>query len=380
MSAAETTTPRCPHFGVCGGCRHQDVAYAEQLKLKRTRLEELLHGVGLATPEIAVHAAEPYEYRNRIRLRVESSDGALHFGYNRAGTTDFLPIIACPIAAPVLWQTAESLLQSAQTDENIAKCLATVSHVELFTSDDSARIQFTLLYEPRTAPAKNTFAPMMQALAIAAPQITSTAAVNYDARTGLPGRTLESWGASGIAYRASGETYWISRGAFFQVNRFLIDTLVRLVCEGRAGSLAWDLFAGVGLFSRVLARSFAHVTAVEANAAAAADLRAALARLGTSHQAVQATTLDFLRSTVVQRDRPELIVLDPPRAGAGVEACELLLRVAAPHMIYVSCDPSTLVRDLVALQTRYRIAALHLVDLFPQTDHLETVVELELNS
>jgi 23S rRNA (uracil1939-C5)-methyltransferase len=95
---------------------------------------------------------------------------------------------------------------------------------------------------------------------------------------------------------------------------------------------------------------------------------------------VQATTLDFLRSTVVQRDRPELIVLDPPRAGAGVEACELLLRVAAPHMIYVSCDPSTLVRDLVALQTRYRIAALHLVDLFPQTDHLETVVELELNS
>ena len=90
--------------------------------------------------------------------------------------------------------------------------------------------------------------------------------------------------------------------------------------------------------------------------------------------------LDFLRGAAVQRDRPELIVLDPPRAGAGAEACELLLRVAAPQMVYVSCDPATLTRDLAALQPSYRIAALHLVDLFPQTEHLETVVVLERNS
>jgi len=373
-------TPRCPHFGVCGGCRHQDVAYDQQLNLKRARLEELLRNAGLATPEIAVHAAEPYEYRNRIRLRVERIDGTLRFGYSRANTTQFLPIVSCPIAAPVLWQTAETLLATAQTDEDTAKCLFAASHAELFCSHDLARVQLTLLYEPRTAPPHDSFNGMMQALTTIAPQITSTAAVNYDARTGLPGRTLESWGASGIAYRAANETYWISRGAFFQVNRFLIDTLVQLVCNGRSGSLAWDLFAGVGLFSRILARSFAQVTAVEANAAAAADLHAALAKLGPAHRAVQATTLDFLRSAMVQRDRPDLIVLDPPRAGAGVEACELLLRVAAPQMVYVSCDPATLTRDLAALQPSYRIAALHLVDLFPQTEHLETVVVLERNS
>jgi 23S rRNA (uracil1939-C5)-methyltransferase len=221
---------------------------------------------------------------------------------------------------------------------------------------------------------------MMQCLVTTAPQITSAAAVKYDARTGLPGRTLESWGANGIAYRAADETYWLSRGAFFQVNRFLIDTLVRLVCENRAGSLAWDLFAGVGLFSRVLARNFAQVTAVEANVAAAADLRAALTKLGPAHRAVQATTLEFLRGALVQRDRPELIVLDPPRAGAGNEACELLLRIAAQQIVYVSCDPTTLERDLAALQAGYRITTLNLVDLFPQTDHLETVVVLERNS
>jgi len=380
MSAQATATPRCPHFGVCGGCRYQDVAYDEQLSLKRARLAELLHSAGLATPEIAVHSAGPYEYRNRIRLRVEQSDGVLRFGYNRANTTEFLPIAGCPIAAPVLWQTAELLLAAAQVNESAARCLAAASHVELFSSDDSTRVQLTLLCEPRAAPPRGAFNGMMQALAAVAPQITSAAAVNYDARTGLPGRTLESWGASGIAYRAADQTYWISRGAFFQVNRFLIDALVRLVCEGRSGSLAWDLFAGVGLFSRVLARSFAQVTAVEANAAAAADLRFALARLGPAHNAMQTTTLDFLRGAVLQRDRPELIVLDPPRAGAGEEACELLLRVAAPQIVYVSCEPATLARDLAALQPRYRIAALHMVDLFPQTEHLETVVVLERNS
>jgi 23S rRNA (uracil1939-C5)-methyltransferase len=365
---------------MCGGCQHQNIAYSEQLNLKRTRLAELLHNAGLATPEIAVRAAEPYEYRNRIRLRVERTGDAIRFGYNRANTTQFLPILACPIAASVLWQIAEALLAAAQTDESTAKCLAAASHMELFCSDDLSRVQLTLLCEPRTAPPRGTFDRMMQTLAAITPQITSAAAVNYDSRTGLPGRTLESWGASGIAYRAADETYWISRGAFFQVNRFLIDALIQLVCEGRSGSLAWDLFAGVGLFSRVLARSFAQLTAVEANAAAATDLRAALARLGPKYHAAQVTTLNFLRNAVVQRERPELIVLDPPRAGAGTEACELLLRVAAPQMVYVSCDPSTLARDLVALQPSYRIAALHMVDLFPQTEHQETVVVLERNS
>ena len=137
MSAQATATPRCPHFGVCGGCRYQDVAYDEQLSLKRARLAELLHSAGLATPEIAVHSAGPYEYRNRIRLRVEQSDGVLRFGYNRANTTEFLPIAGCPIAAPVLWQTAELLLAAAQVNESAARCLAAASHVELFSSDDS---------------------------------------------------------------------------------------------------------------------------------------------------------------------------------------------------------------------------------------------------
>jgi len=99
--------------------------------------------------------------------------------------------------------------------------------------------------------------------------------------------------------------------------------------------------------------------------------------ISAAHEAVTSTTWDFLREAMVQRERPELIVLDPPRAGADVDACELLLRLEAREMVYVSCDPTTLARDLAVLQRGYRIRALHVVDLFPQTSHIETVVVLE---
>jgi 23S rRNA (uracil1939-C5)-methyltransferase len=89
------------------------------------------------------------------------------------------------------------------------------------------------------------------------------------------------------------------------------------------------------------------------------------------------TTLAFLRKAVVQRERPELIVLDPPRAGAGHEACELLARLAPREIVYVSCDPTTLARDLgVLLAAGFSVSELHMIDLFPQTYHLETVISL----
>ena len=173
-------------------------------------------------------------------------------------------------------------------------------------------------------------------------------------------------------YSAAGEDYWVSRGGFFQINRFLVDELVRLVTAGRRGAIAWDLYAGVGLFSRALAKAFQQVTAVEA---AASDLSRSFK--GPGKRAVESTTVDFLRSAVVQRERPELIVMDPPRAGVGVEVCALLARISSPEIVYVSCDPVTLARDLKALLAAgYKLAEIHMVDMFPQTFHLETVVIL----
>jgi 23S rRNA (uracil1939-C5)-methyltransferase len=169
-------------------------------------------------------------------------------------------------------------------------------------------------------------------------------------------------------------TCWVPRGAFFQVNRFLLPDLLALVTANRTGALAWDLYAGVGLFARVLARSFVQVVAVEiAEPAASALASTHLSNL----RAVKSATLDFLRAAVLQRDRPNLVVLDPPRSGAGPEVCALLARVAVPNLVYISCSPEALPRDLATLAASgYAISELHLFDLFPQTTHIETVAVL----
>lgn len=379
-ASRQRVEPRCPHFGVCGGCQYQMMAADGQTALKREVLRGLL--MGLDVPgEIVAHAGEPYGYRNRIRLRVERVDGMLRFGYNVRGTTTFLPIVTCPIAAPVLWETAEAMLRVSAANLDAAMWLDAATEVELFADAALAKVQVTLFCPPRTRVVKGSFAKMMQAIAEAAPVVVGGSAIAVDPRTGPTGRTFDSFGAAGLNYQVGEERYWISRGGFFQVNRFLLPTLVRLVTEGRHGELAWDLFAGVGLFSRVLAKRFAQVTAVEANPTAAADLANALRKLGPQHRAVTATTLEFLRRAVLERERPELIVLDPPRAGAGEEACELLCRLRARTIVYVSCDPTTLARDWKALAAGgYRSAAVHLVDLFPQTFHLESVVVFERGS
>ena len=131
------------------------------------------------------------------------------------------------------------------------------------------------------------------------------------------------WGAAGLNYEAAGRKYWLPRGGFFQVNRFLVDRLVELVARDETGQLAWDLFAGVGLFSRALAERFKHVVAVEVAATAAASLQAGAKAAGNTEAVVQAT-LDFLKAREMQRERPELVVLDPPRAGLGVEGAAIL--------------------------------------------------------
>ncbi len=383
-----TATPRCPHFGHCGGCQHQDLAYDAQVLAKRERLQSLLAEAGcIYSGEIDTHTAAPYEYRNRIRLRIEQQRGTLQLGYNQLGTTDFQPIAACPIAAPALWSVASSLIAAATAERDALFWLNAATELELFCNHDQSQLQLTLLCAPRTKSLQGSFIRAFKAMQQHAPHgitLVGAGAIASDPRTGPTGRSLAEAGAVGMNYRVGTETYWITRGGFFQINRFLLEPLVDLVCRAdgtpRSGALAWDLFSGVGLFSRILARSFAQVVAVESNAAAIADLRSVFRKLGPTHTAIESTVLDYLRATALQREHPDLVVLDPPRAGAGVEACGLLNRIAPQHIVYVSCDPATLARDLAVLQPHYRITALHLVDLFPQTVHLETIAILHRTS
>jgi 23S rRNA (uracil1939-C5)-methyltransferase len=365
--------PRCAHFGQCGGCHYQHAAYPAQVQMKVAILRETLERARLtALPAIQTHTGEPWAYRNRTRLRIAELEETLRVGYNRRGSNEFLAIHECPISAPLVWRAAEALLLIAAENSTPARLLRAAVEVEFFTTGDEEKLQMMLFVQRAQA----GFAALCERLQEFVPELAGAdvsllPSSESQRRTRKP-RTLEIWGADGLNYPVAGEGYWVSRGGFFQINRFLVDELVRIVTAGRQGAVAWDLYAGVGLFSRALARAFQQVVAVEA---AANDLSRSFK--GPGKRAVDATTAEFLRNAVVQRQRPELIVVDPPRAGVGAEVCALLARISSPEIVYVSCDPVTLARDLKLLVAAgYSIAEIHMVDMFPQTFHLETVMIL----
>ncbi|SNT21069.1 23S rRNA m(5)U-1939 methyltransferase [Granulicella rosea] len=374
--------PACVHFGQCGGCQYQHASYPTQTELKAGILRVLFAAEGLTElPPIQPHTADPWGYRNRVRMRVAVVAGKVQVGYSRRASNEFLPIAMCPIAAPLLWRAAEALIRLAAEDATCRRWLAAATEVELFCAPDESRLQIGLfLRDADTARfEKEGFTGFCERVKAAVPELTG-AGMKLDpelSRRTRKGWDGANWGAAGLNYDAAGTKYWVSRGAFFQVNRFLVEELVALVAAGRKGALAWDLFAGVGLFSQALAAGFDRIVAVEGGEVAALDLAQVERKTSGKVQAVHAPTLDFLRAQVLQRTRPELIVMDPPRAGVGAEGCHLLGRLRAPELVYVSCDPVTLARDLKVLTgAGYRVDQLHMVDLFPQTFHMESVVVL----
>jgi 23S rRNA (uracil1939-C5)-methyltransferase len=372
-AAAERISPACPHFGACGGCHYQHANYESQLLFKQTILRETLERGGVQAPdEISVLAGEPWHYRNRIRLAVDSEGSP---GYRARRSNNVIPIRECPIAAPLL---IESALTFAEIARQIAPSLRP-TEIALFSNADETALMISITTERAK---KVDFEELAQALHERIPTLRGVE-LAIEGRAGQQPRTVAQWGATSLNYRAAGFDYRVDQGAFFQVNRWLVDALVERVTVGSqdtiGSALAWDLFAGVGLFARQLTQSFEHVVAVEFSPSATQALAANLK--GTAGIPVRAMTLDFLRRMrkPVRPDeaRPDLIVLDPPRTGLGAETCALLAEIAAPAVACVSCDPATLGRDLRALiAAGYFIHSITLADLFPQTFHLETVVQL----
>ncbi len=371
-AAAERVAPACKHFGTCGGCQYQYAEYKAQLDYKQAILRETLERGGVRAPEeIAMLAGEPWAYRNRIRLAFNADGRA---GYRGRRSHAVVAIEECPIAAP-------SLVQAAFGAAELFRRFAVPSRpAELSLFCDAA--EDSMLASVFTNGAARV--PLTDYFDALLPQVPSLRGVELvELHQGQP-RTVARAGAESIAYRAAGFDYRVDHGAFFQVNRWLMDELVDCVTHGLSGGLAWDLFAGVGLFARKLAESFGSVVAVESATAAMAALTENLK--GTNATVVKTATLEFLRGAV-KGERPDLIVpdlvapdlivVDPPRSGLGAETTASLGRIGAQQLVYVSCDPATLARDLRALVgAGYAIERMALADLFPQTFHLETVVRL----
>jgi 23S rRNA (uracil1939-C5)-methyltransferase len=309
--------PGCPYFQRCGGCQYQHIDYPAQLEQKREILREVLQRVGKIefAGEIGVISGEPWQYRNRVQLHMEGGK----VGYFAQGSRELVAIDHCPIASPKLNETIGKI--------NAGQAAAAL---ELFTNETDVQVN-VIDRVPRSA--------------------------------------LSALASLGVTTPIVSEGFQVSRNSFFQVNRFLIDSLVQCALRNAEGDWAVDLYAGVGLFATKLAERFGKVTAVESGSSSFRDLTH-----NFSQAAVHANVEDYLGSL---RETPDFILADPPRAGLGKVVVKELARIRAPRLTIVSCDPATLARDLQGLTPEdYRIQNITLVDLFPQTFHLETVVEL----
>jgi len=362
--APDRVEARCAHFAICGGCNYQYVPYETQLQFKQAILRETLERGGVRAPEdISVLAGEPWRYRNRIRLALDPKGNP---GYRGRRSHAIVPIHECPIAAPLL---VDAGLKFAELAREFVPAIDPAEATFFCNSDESALM--ISVFSARGN--KNGFENFGRALKDHLPALMGMELV-VEGRERQPQRAAAQWGESSIAYRASGFDYRAEHSAFFQVNRWLVDGLVDRVTQSRGGRLVWDLYAGVGLFSRKFAAGFERVVAVESATEATAALEHNLA--GINATAIKASTLAFLQRSK-QGSRPDLIVVDPPRTGLGAETTALLGQVSAPEMVYVSCDPATLARDLRAfIEVGYEIGSVTLADMFPQTFHLETVVHL----
>ena len=370
--------PDCPYFGRCGGCQYQHINYPAQLRYKSEILRETLRRTAKLDlqSEIQVHSAEPWHYRNRTRMHVQHTP-KFQLGYHRYGSHQLLAAEQCPISSPLI-NLAIGAVWALGGEGQLPQ---SVHGIQFFANQEDQQMLVELYVRPGGAAqeCEPFAAELHQRLpAIGGVVVFAGSPVEDNSRQFAPLSSVHSESGQAIGdiflqYRVGDREFRVSAGSFFQTNRFLIDELVRATIPQQTGRAALDLYAGGGLFSLALAARFDQVLAVEASPHAFADLRHNAA---SNVKPIREATEIFLAERGPKL-APDLVLVDPPRAGLGEKTARALGRMSVPRVTYVSCDPATLARDLrVLLESGFKVAEAHLVDLFPQTAHMETVLHL----
>lgn len=340
-SSVDRVEPPCPYFARCGGCHYQHAGYEFQVRQKAEILREQLRRVGRVQydGEIQTIAGPPLGYRNRTQFHLDRGQ----IGYFGEGSHELIPIEQCPISSPKINDALRVLIEMMR-DRRWPKF---VHAIELFTNESEVVVNIRETEQP-----------------------VSRSFFEWCAEQ-IPGAQRGC-----LDYPAVGNSFQVSHNSFFQVNRFLMDRMVEAAVGDASGATAQDWYAGAGLFSVILAKRFGKVTAVESGSSAARDLKENAKRAGVHVEVMQANVEAFLPSV---KQTPDFVLADPPRAGLGKTVTGELLRLKPPKIVVVACDPATLARDLGALTSQgYRIERLTMVDLFPQTYHIEAIAGLEL--
>jgi 23S rRNA (uracil1939-C5)-methyltransferase len=336
----------CPVFGTCGGCQFQHLRYEEQLIWKRETVRQLLQQIGnFEQPPLldTVGCALPWHYRNQMRFSVNRSGQP---GLTARGTHRVLPLSECPIAHKQINRALSILSQHEHPRPQVLVRCGAASKQMLIQPAQSKEITQEL------------------------------AAAGLDVHT----ETMEE--------QLAGATFRIRPSSFFQTNTEQAEQMMRMVLEGllplceQTGNdplTVVDAYCGVGTFALALSRHFESVIAIEESASAIKDARWNLREVNNV-EIVQGKVEDVLPARVGQLAG---LVIDPPRAGCQRSVLDALANFPVQRIVYVSCDPSTLARDLDILchvHATYRLRSVQPLDMFPQTAHIECVAILERNS
>ena len=341
-------TARCRHYGVCGGCHYQHMAYEEQLTLKRELIVELFTRTGrFENPAVnaVIPSPEEWQYRNSLQFHL-SPGGKPGFHQNRSN--EVVEITECHLGVPAIEQLRTAL--DIEPSPALKRIL-----VRRGSQEEDLLIGFE--YTGDMLPEFNTEFPC-------------SAVVMHE-----KGDVLLS-GAPYNEFELRNEHFIVSAGSFFQVNAAQAAAMVEYLLEKAAlksGDTVFDLYCGVGLFSKFIAPRVKEVAGVELSESACDDYAVNLD--GNENVSLYVGSVEDVLPALPQA--VDVIILDPPRAGLTPGVIDVMLRTKARQVVYVSCDPATLARDCRTLADGgFRIDSIQPFDLFPQTFHVETVVLL----
>lgn len=342
-ASPERVRPECPLFGTCGGCTLQHLSYRSQIEWKGRWVESALRKIPGVRPDGTIASPLAMGYRNRVSFDVVGGRTGLHM---RAG--DPVPVQDCP-----LLNGEGRRIHAALSEHDLSFCRRV--SVRAPSSGGAGMVEFRGGQPP-------------------------------DAVAGaLPGCTAAWEDEDGMWHILSGSRWMcetvgrirhsIPPGGFFQVNTGAAAILAELVAEALAGcGRVLDLFGGSGLFALAAAARGASVTSVEWNADASSAGRTAAAENSLERvDFVTSGVREFLSGGRAGSPGWDAVICDPPRSGAGTRVARLAARLGAPRLVWVGCDPWTTARDLITLSRSYEVERVVPVDLFPQTDHVETV-------
>lgn len=378
----------CPYFGTCGGCRFQDLAYEVQCDSKAAQVRDaLIRIAGIADPplEPIVPAEEIYGYRNKLEYSFSQTSEGPALGFHRAGRWDeLLPIDRCLLTtevgnairdAVVGWAREEGL-EAYDAKEGRGYLRHLVVREGLKTGE-----ALVLLVTASSETFDRDF--LVRSLS-GCPQVRSI----YWAVNDGPGETTNVpsqliWGEDAIEEELCGLRFRLRPNAFLQTNTRMAERLYELAAEyaGLTGTeTVWDLYCGTGTIGLMLAREAESVWGIEISEESVACALENAERNSIGNAAFFAGNVgQVVRELVERSGPPDLVVVDPPRAGLAGKALRRLADIAAPRIVYVSCNPTTLAGDLKLLGERagYSLRRARPVDMFPHTPHVETVALLE---